>query len=49
MRSTLPLFAAITPALGAIVEKWWDITYVQDVNPDGLFSRRAIGVNGTWP
>lgn len=30
-------------------EIWWNITYVEDVNPDGLFPRRVIGVNGTWP
>ncbi|KZV80843.1 laccase [Exidia glandulosa HHB12029] len=40
--------AAAAPALGALVEKWWDITYVQ-ANPDGLFERRVVGVNGTWP
>ncbi|KAJ3308431.1 ferroxidase fet3 [Boothiomyces sp. JEL0838] len=27
----------------------WKITYVDNVNPDGLFPRRAIGVNGQWP
>ncbi|RUP48938.1 Cupredoxin [Jimgerdemannia flammicorona] len=26
----------------------WDITYVQ-ANPDGLFERRVIGINGAWP
>jgi hypothetical protein len=26
-----------------------NITYVENVNPDGLQARRAIGVNGTWP
>jgi iron transport multicopper oxidase len=28
---------------------WWNITYVENANPDGLFERRVIGVNGTWP
>ncbi|KAH7105424.1 Fet3 protein [Auriculariales sp. MPI-PUGE-AT-0066] len=36
-------------AVAATVELWWNITYVDGVNPDGLFARRAIGVNGTWP
>ncbi|TDL21948.1 Fet3 protein [Rickenella mellea] len=36
-------------ANAAVQEVWWDITYVQDQNPDGLFPRRVIGVNGTWP
>lgn len=26
----------------------WNITYTQ-ANPDGLFERQVIGVNGTWP
>lgn len=49
MRSPLYLAAAVVPALAAIKDVYWDITYVQNVNPDGLFERRAIGVNGTWP
>jgi hypothetical protein len=49
MRSSLYLIAATTPALAAIKDVFWDITYVDNVNPDGLFERRAIGVNGTWP
>ncbi|KAG7097676.1 hypothetical protein E1B28_005002 [Marasmius oreades] len=37
-------------ALAATVhEVWWNLTYVENVNPDGLAERRAIGVNGTWP
>ncbi|KAI0053202.1 multicopper oxidase [Auriscalpium vulgare] len=50
--SPLPLvlaLAAASPALAGVKEVWWNITYVQNVNPDGLFDRRAIGVNGTWP
>lgn len=39
---------AVQSAQAALVEKWWTITYV-DVNPDGLFDKRAIGVNGSWP
>lgn len=26
----------------------YNISYVQ-ANPDGLFERQAVGVNGTWP
>ncbi|KAF9260572.1 Fet3 protein [Marasmius fiardii PR-910] len=36
-------------ALAALHEVWWNLTYVENVNPDGLTERRAIGVNGTWP
>ncbi|KAF8521711.1 laccase [Hysterangium stoloniferum] len=32
----------------AVVEHWWNITY-SNANPDGLSTRRVIGVNGTWP
>jgi iron transport multicopper oxidase len=49
---SLPVFLgllAAPPTLAAVVEHWWDLTYVENVNPDGLFPRRAIGVNGTWP
>ncbi|KAI0263015.1 Fet3 protein [Gloeopeniophorella convolvens] len=43
------LLAAATPALAGVQEIWWNITYVENANPDGLFERRVIGVNGTWP
>nr|AHZ58332.1 laccase [Auricularia auricula-judae] len=46
--SLVLLAAAATPGLGALVEKWWDITFV-NANPDGLFERRVVGVNGSWP
>ncbi|WOO80563.1 Iron multicopper oxidase fer1 [Vanrija pseudolonga] len=36
-------------AQAAVIEHWWNITYVDNVNPDGLFPRRVIGVNGSWP
>ncbi|KAF4616730.1 hypothetical protein D9613_008665 [Agrocybe pediades] len=47
----LPLFLAtlVLPVLGGVQEIWWNITYVQDASPDGLFQRRVIGVNNTWP
>lgn len=44
----VPLLAS-PHALAAIKEVWWNLTYVQDVNPDGLAPRRVVGVNGTWP
>ncbi|KAF8630296.1 hypothetical protein AX15_003009 [Amanita polypyramis BW_CC] len=43
----LLLFAAHASA--GVHEIWWNITYVENASPDGLFSRRVIGVNGTWP
>lgn len=39
----------VPQVLGSVHEVWWNITYVQDANPDGLLPRRVIGVNGTWP
>lgn len=27
----------------------YNITYVNDVNPDGLFSRQVVGINNQWP
>ncbi|KAF8318764.1 hypothetical protein DL93DRAFT_2054111 [Clavulina sp. PMI_390] len=36
-------------ASAKIVEIDWNVTYVPNVNPDGLYARRAIGVNGMWP
>lgn len=43
--AALPLLSV---AQAAIVEHWWNISYAT-ANPDGLFERRVIGVNGTWP
>lgn len=37
------------PVLAGVQEIWWNITYVQNVNPDGLQARRVVGVNNTWP
>ncbi|KAF9978201.1 hypothetical protein BGZ73_003382 [Actinomortierella ambigua] len=47
---SLALLAAITvsAAQAAVVTYNWNITYV-NVNPDGLFERRAVGVNGQFP
>lgn len=27
----------------------YNITYVNDVNPDGLYSRQVVGINNQWP
>lgn len=35
--------------LAGVKEIWWNITYVENANPDGLFERRVIGVNNAWP
>lgn len=48
----LPSLAAIL-ALSVVVnaklvELWWNISY-SNANPDGLFDRRVIGINGSWP
>jgi iron transport multicopper oxidase len=43
------LAAAPLSVLAGVHELWWNITYVDNVNPDGLFPRRVIGINGTWP
>ncbi|KAH8110260.1 Fet3 protein [Phellopilus nigrolimitatus] len=43
------LLAALPAVRAGTTELWWNITYVEGVNPDGLFPRRAIGVNGSWP
>ncbi|KAJ3187554.1 ferroxidase fet3 [Irineochytrium annulatum] len=39
---------ATSTYVGKTVTVHWDITYV-NVNPDGEFERRAIGVNNVWP
>ena len=54
MRATVsPILLALSGALSVaagVHEVWWNLTYTYDVSPDGLgVSRRAIGVNGTWP
>lgn len=43
------LAAVVSPVVAGTKEIWWNITYVEDANPDGLYPRRVIGVNGTWP
>lgn len=38
--------AGLTQAARVVYD--WNITYV-DVNPDNLFERQVVGVNGKWP
>jgi iron transport multicopper oxidase len=44
------LLAAATTSLtqAARVVHDWNITYTT-ANPDGLFERKVVGVNGKWP
>ncbi|KAF9433580.1 hypothetical protein BGZ76_009255 [Entomortierella beljakovae] len=44
----LTLLLGVTLANAATVVYNWNITYV-NTNPDGLFERQAIGVNGQFP
>ncbi|ORX49058.1 hypothetical protein DM01DRAFT_1338235 [Hesseltinella vesiculosa] len=46
MSLVLGLGAGLSQA--AIVTYNWNITYT-NANPDGLFERRVVGVNGQWP
>lgn len=39
----------VSSVLAGSKEIWWNVTYVDDINPDGLYPRRVVGVNGTWP
>ncbi|KAJ7598653.1 Fet3 protein [Mycena floridula] len=49
MRRALISLLASSTVLAGIHEVWWNLTYVQNVNPDGKWPRRAIGVNNSWP
>ena len=49
MYGLIAVLSLVAPVLGGIQEQWWNVTYVENVNPDGLYPRRVIGVNGTWP
>ncbi|KAJ2371927.1 ferroxidase fet3, partial [Coemansia sp. RSA 2603] len=33
---------------GAVIEQYWNIELV-DFSIEGLFTRKAVGVNGKWP
>jgi iron transport multicopper oxidase len=49
MRPSLAILAAVSPVLAGVQELWWDIGWINNINPDGLQPRRVIGVNGSWP
>jgi iron transport multicopper oxidase len=42
-------FTLASPTFAGVTEVWWNLTYVESASPDGLYERRVIGVNGTWP
>lgn len=44
----LVLTLTTTQVLAKIVNVEWTIEYTS-ANPDGLFSRKVVGVNGHWP
>ncbi|KAL4068587.1 Ferroxidase [Scleroderma yunnanense] len=48
-RRVLQLLSASASTLAGVQELWWNATYVENANPDGLYDRRVIGINGTWP
>ncbi|KAJ7461426.1 Fet3 protein [Mycena latifolia] len=39
----------VAPACAGVVEVWWNLTPVNNVNPDARFPRQVFGVNGSWP
>ncbi|KAF9456602.1 Fet3 protein [Collybia nuda] len=43
------ILTVLVPVFAGVQEVWWNLTYIENANPDGLFERRVIGVNGTWP
>ena len=47
--SLFSFLSLATLVVAGVQELWWNVTYVQNANPDGLFPRQVIGVNGTWP
>ncbi|KAF8480361.1 Fet3 protein [Russula ochroleuca] len=42
-------FTLASTTFAGVKEVWWNLTYVNNANPDGLYERRVIGVNGSWP
>jgi len=48
IKSLALLALASTAAQAAVVTYNWNLTYV-NANPDGLFERRVLGVNGQFP
>jgi len=52
MQILLSVLIALTPinlVYAARVVYDMNITYVNDVNPDGLHSRQVVGINNQWP
>ncbi|KIM52502.1 Ferroxidase [Scleroderma citrinum Foug A] len=49
LRRVVQLLSTSASALAGVQELWWNVTYVENANPDGLYDRRVIGVNDTWP
>ena len=49
LTSVIFFFTLALPSFAGVQEVWWNLTYVENANPDGLYKRRVIGVNGTWP
>lgn len=47
--SIFAAFATISPVLAGVQRLSWDLTWIPNINPDGLLPRKVIGVNGTWP
>jgi hypothetical protein len=43
------LLATPIHVVAGVQEVWWNITYVDNINPDNLHPRRVVGVNGSWP
>ncbi|KAL6251810.1 ferroxidase fet3 [Rhinocladiella similis] len=44
----LALTLLASPCLSKTVEHWFNVTWVM-ANPDGLYERKVIGINNTWP
>ncbi|KAH6570912.1 hypothetical protein BSLG_006164 [Batrachochytrium salamandrivorans] len=41
--------SSISAVSAATVTLDWTISWLDNINPDGMFPRRVIGVNGKWP
>ncbi|KAH6568245.1 hypothetical protein BASA61_008702 [Batrachochytrium salamandrivorans] len=49
MTATLWTASSISAVSAATVTLNWTISWLDNINPDGMFPRRVIGVNGKWP
>ncbi|KAI8881105.1 multicopper oxidase [Backusella circina FSU 941] len=47
--SLVPFLFIINYLNAARVVYDYNITYVDDINPDNLYSRQVVGINGQWP